>query len=327
MAEKIEELTVPVEDAGQRLDVFLARNVPAFSRSRLKRLIDTGQVTRNDRTARPRDQVQAGDQIEVRIPPPESSKLAAEQVALTFLYEDEDLIVIDKPAGLSVHPGAGQDSGTLVNALLFHCSDLSGIGGELRPGIVHRLDKDTSGCLVVAKNDKAHLALSRQFAQRKVDKWYLALCRGHFTKRRGEIAGAIGRHPVQRQKMAVIRRGRTARTTYEVQQEIGESTLVLCRLFTGRTHQIRVHLHHLGHPVQGDKVYGRTDPEFPRQMLHAWHLGFSHPRHGGRMCFEAPVPADFLKAGVVDSGFSGARQLNSQERTAPHRGACDLSPL
>ncbi len=306
MADRVEELTVLVEEAGQRLDVFLARNVPELSRSRLKRLIDTGHVMRNARTARPRDQVQAGDQIEVRVPPPESSELAAERIALSVLYEDDDLIVIDKPAGLSVHPGAGRQAGTLVNALLFHCPALSGIGGEVRPGIVHRLDKDTTGCLVVAKNDEAHLGLSREFAQREVEKWYLALCRGRFAKRCGEISGAIGRHPIQRQKMAVVTRGRAARTAYEVRQEIGGSTLVLCRLFTGRTHQIRVHLHHLGHPVQGDKVYGRTDPRFSRQMLHAWRLGFLHPRHGGRMRFEAPIPADFLEAGViVESGGSG----------------------
>jgi 23S rRNA pseudouridine1911/1915/1917 synthase len=285
-------------EAGKRLDIFLVGRTSKLSRSRLKDLIESGYVLRNGQPGRPRDIVRAGDLVNLRVPPVAPQTLIAEEIAVPFLYEDDDLVVIDKPANLSVHPGSGRSSGTLVNALLFHCSNLSGIGGELRPGIVHRLDKDTSGCLVVAKNDEAHIQLSRQFATREVEKWYLALCRGLFKVKQGDISGAIARHPIHRKKMAVTSRGRTARTGFQVVAEINGASLVLCRLYTGRTHQIRVHLHHLGHHLLGDSVYGKVDPRYPRQMLHAWRLGFAHPRHGNWMKFEAPLPNDFLKAGV-----------------------------
>ncbi|HEX3817149.1 MAG TPA: RluA family pseudouridine synthase, partial [Chthoniobacterales bacterium] len=214
-----------------------------------------------------------------------------------LLFEDDDLLVVDKPAGLVVHPGAGNQSHTLVNALLHHCATLSGIGGKQRPGIVHRLDKQTSGAMVVAKNDATHQELSRQFADREVTKIYLALAVGVFRKTRGSIDASIGRHPHHRKKMAVnIERGRTARTDYRILESGGGISVVECTLHSGRTHQIRVHLHHLGHPVLGDSLYGRNRQiAAPRQMLHSWKLGFTHPRTGARQLFEAPLPEDFLK--------------------------------
>ena len=214
---------------------------------------------------------------------------------LRLLFEDEDLLVIDKPAGLVVHPGAGNQTHTLVNALLHHCTILSGIGGKQRPGIVHRLDKQTSGAMVVAKNDAAHQELSRQFADREITKIYLALVTGTLRRPHGRIDAAIGRHPIHRKKMAVNpERGRTARTDYRVLDSGGGVSLVECTLHSGRTHQIRVHMHHLGHPVLGDSLYGRNrQVTAPRQMLHAWKLGFTHPRTNERMLFEAPPPDDF----------------------------------
>jgi 23S rRNA pseudouridine1911/1915/1917 synthase len=215
------------------------------------------------------------------------------------LFEDDDLIVLNKPAGLVVHPAAGNWTGTLVNALLHHCHGLSSIGGEQRPGIVHRLDKETSGCLVVAKNDAAHQALAKQFAGREVTKIYLALAAGKFARLSGTIEAPIGRHPVLRKKMTVMLegRGRASKTGYRVLLTLPMGTLVECTLHTGRTHQIRVHLKHLGHPVLGDDVYGKRG-SFARQMLHAWRLGFIHPRTAERLNFESPIPPDFVEAGV-----------------------------
>jgi 23S rRNA pseudouridine1911/1915/1917 synthase len=243
-----------------------------------------------------------GDAITLHEPPATPTETVAEDIALEVLYEDDDLIVINKPAGLVVHPAAGHWSGTLVNALLHHCHGLSGIGGEQRPGIVHRLDKETSGCLVAAKNDAAHQALARQFAGREVTKIYLALAAGKFPRLSGMIEAAIGRHPVQRKKMTVVPdgRGRPAKTGYRVLGEVPGGSLVECTLHTGRTHQIRVHLKHLGHPVLGDEVYGKR-AGFVRQMLHAWRLGFAHPRTGERVNFESPVPPDFVEAGVSNT--------------------------
>ena len=279
-----------------RLDRFLADELPHFSRSRLQVLIREGHVTLNERPARPRETLRTGDMIRLVEPPPEKIATEPENIPLDILFEDDDLLVINKPAGMVVHPGAGNTSRTLVNALLAHCRTLSGIGGKERPGIVHRLDKETSGCLVVAKNDAAHHSLSRQFAERTVEKLYLALVAGTLQKAHGVIDAGIGRHPKHRKRMAVNKeRGRSARTDYRVVKSRDGITLVECVLHSGRTHQIRVHLHHLGYPVLGDKVYGRQrTPEFPRQMLHAWKLGFNHPRDGKRLTFEAPVPADFL---------------------------------
>ena len=286
-------------EAGARLDQFLVSAAPAFSRARIQDLIKAGHVTLNGAFAKASARVRTGDAVILNEPPPVPTKTAAEDIALEVLFEDDDLIVINKSAGLVVHPAAGNWSGTLVNALLHHCRSLSGIGGEQRPGIVHRLDKETSGCLVAAKNDLAHQALVRQFAGREVTKIYLALVAGKFARQSGVVETAIGRHPVQRKKMAVLLegRGRVAKTSYRVLLALSAGTLVECTLHTGRTHQIRVHLKHLGHPVLGDDLYGRR-AGFARQMLHAWRLGFSHPRSGERLNFESPIPPDFVEAGV-----------------------------
>jgi 23S rRNA pseudouridine1911/1915/1917 synthase len=284
-------------DAGGRLDLFLAARVPALSRSRLQDLIRGAHVTLNGQAAKPGARLRAGDAVALVEPPVAPSEVSAEEIALDVLFEDADLLVLNKPPDIVVHPAAGNQSGTLVNALLHHCAGLSSIGGKERPGIVHRLDKETSGCLVVALNDAAHHALARQFAGREVTKIYLALVAGRFAKMSGTIEAPIGRHPVQRKRMAVVERGRAAHTDYRVLGEVGGGTLVECTLHTGRTHQIRVHLKHLGHPLLGDEVYGKR-AGFARQMLHAWKLGFTHPRTGARMDFQAPVPPDFLAAGV-----------------------------
>jgi 23S rRNA pseudouridine1911/1915/1917 synthase len=291
------DFQVEPPNSGDRLDHFLASNVNGLSRSRLQDLIKQGHVKLNGLIVKPGARLRAGDSIILREPPPIPSNAEAEDIALRVLFEDEDLIVIDKPPGLVVHPAAGHQTGTLVNALLHHCQTLSGIGGEQRPGIVHRLDKDTSGCLVAAKSDSAHQALARQFAGREVTKIYLALAAGRFARRSGVIEESIGRHPVQRKKMAIVTRGRAARTDYRVLADIEGGALVECTLHTGRTHQIRVHLKHLGHPVLGDEVYGRRGA-YPRQMLHAWKLGFAHPRTGAPLSFESPLPKDFLDAGA-----------------------------
>jgi 23S rRNA pseudouridine1911/1915/1917 synthase len=292
------ELEVTREHQGMRLDRFLAQALPQFSRARLQDWIRVGAVTWQGKKPRPREAVQAGDVVRLVEPPVEPSVAQAEAIPLRILFEDDDLLVLDKPAGLVVHPGAGNPTHTLVNALLHHCPNLSGIGGRQRPGIVHRLDKQTSGAMVVAKNDATHQELSRQFADREITKIYLTLVTGVFRRKRGSIDASIGRHPVHRKKMAVNpERGRTARTDYRVLQSEGGVSLVECTLHSGRTHQIRVHLHHLGHPVLGDNLYGRNrQMAAPRQMLHSWKLGFTHPRSGQRVLFEAPLPPDFQAA-------------------------------
>ena len=292
------EFIVSENDAKLRLDHFLAKRLPQYSRSRLQQLIRGGFVRFNGASTRPRQIVRAGDKIDLRESPVEQIETRPQPIPLDILFEDDDLIVINKPAGLTVHPGAGQREHTLVNALLSHCTTLSGIGGKERPGIVHRLDKETSGCLVVAKNDFAHRELSGQFADRTVEKIYLALVAGKLRKPAGVMEERIGRHPVHRQRMSVTtKRGRTAKTEYRVVRSNEEASLIECRLHSGRTHQVRVHLHHLGHPVLGDKVYGvRLVKNFPRQMLHAWKLGFRHPQTGEWKQFQASVPDDFKEA-------------------------------
>lgn len=292
------EFVVTENDAKLRLDQFLAKRLPEYSRSRLQQLIRSGFVRLNEQTTRPRQIVRGGDKIDLREPPVEKIDVRPEPIPLEILFDSDDIIVINKPPGLTVHPGAGQREHTLVNALLSHCTTLSGIGGKERPGIVHRLDKETSGCLVVAKNDVAHRELSKQFAARTVEKIYLALVTGKLRKAGGVIEEKIGRHPVHRQRMQVTSgRGRSAKTEYRVIRSGEQATLIECRLHSGRTHQIRVHLHHLGHAVLGDKVYApRVAKNFTRQMLHAWKLGFQHPRTGEWRNFEAPLPDDFKQA-------------------------------
>jgi 23S rRNA pseudouridine1911/1915/1917 synthase len=293
------ELQVARERAGLRLDRFLALELSDFSRSRLQTLIEGGFVRLNAQTPRVRDLVRTGDVVQLEVPAAEKIEAAPEAIPLQILFEDDDLLVIDKPAGMVVHPGAGNAEHTLVNALLSHCTVLSGIGGKERPGIVHRLDKETSGCLVVAKNDVTHRDLSRQFAARTVKKIYLALVAGRLRNPTGRIDAPIGRHPVHRQRMSIAKssRGRSALTEYRVIRSGVEMSLVECELHSGRTHQIRVHLHHLGHPIMGDKVYApKLANGFPRQMLHAWRLGFAHPQTREWMPFEAPLPPDFVAA-------------------------------
>jgi 23S rRNA pseudouridine1911/1915/1917 synthase len=290
------QLEVTRERAGLRLDRFLALELTDFSRSRLQTLIQDGFVRLNNEKPRTRELVRTGDVVQLEVPPIEKIEAVGEAIPFPILFEDEDLLVIDKPAGMVVHPGAGNPEHTLVNALLSHCTMLSGIGGKERPGIVHRLDKETSGCLVVAKNDITHRDLSKQFAARTVRKIYLALVAGRLKKEQGTIDAPIGRHPIHRQRMSVARnsRGRSAMTEYRVLRATREMSLVECALHSGRTHQIRVHLHHLGNPILGDKLYApKLAKAFPRQMLHAWRLGFSHPRTLEWCDFEAPPPDDF----------------------------------
>lgn len=325
-AEKFFEATPSKEHSGARLDQFLATQIPDLSRSRLKLLLLGGQVRVNGRNVGdPAYRVKPGEVVMVRVPPPEPAKPKPQKMALDVVHEDDDIIVINKPAGLVVHPGAGNKSGTLVNALIAHCGDsLSGIGGEIRPGIVHRLDKDTSGLLVIAKNDKAHNALSKQFADHGRDgslkRAYLALVWGVPEPRRSTINAPIARDPKAREKMAVLPGGKPAITHYEILERYAGKdglpivTLVECRLETGRTHQIRVHMTRIGHPLLGDEVYGagfRTKAsqltakaqkifeKLGRQALHAYQLGFVHPATGKKVLFERRLPPDLQK--LVDS--------------------------
>jgi len=289
------------------LDVFLARTTDGFSRSRIKALIESGHILLNGKTCRPSEQVRSGDSIVISEPEPEPIELEAQDIPLKILFEDQHLLVVDKPAGMVVHPGAGIREGTLVNALLHHIENLSGIGGKFRPGLVHRLDKETSGCLAVAKDDRTHLRLSSQFAGHSIRKFYLAMCAGRFRERHGEIMKPIGRHRVHRQKMAVIDSGRPAKTAYWVLQEGPFWSFVMCQIFTGRTHQIRVHLHSIGHAILGDKVYGKSAAGYSRHMLHAWRLGFFHPITENWLEFEAELPDDFRKKGVDANAIVRAR--------------------
>lgn len=304
---------VDENDSGQRLDLIVSARIPGCTRSCAANLIRQGRIHIQGQDSKPGYRVHAGDQIAVHIPPPERSALEPEPIDIEIIHEDEDLVVLNKQAGLVVHPAPGHKSGTLVNALLYHCEGLTGIGGELRPGIVHRLDKDTSGVLVVAKNQSTHLELSRQFKSRQVDKVYLALVHGRVEPDSGDIRLAVGRHPKARQKMSTKSpRGRSAQTAWQVKVYYPGVTLLALRLKTGRTHQIRVHCAEIGHPILGDSVYGgrkkrpKVSPKsdlvqaiqgVSRQMLHAWRLGFLHPRRQEFMQFEARLPGDM--AGLI----------------------------
>lgn len=290
-------------DADNRLDRALAA-AAGITRSRARRWIDEGLVELNDRPARPSQRVAEGDVLHARPPAPVPSVAAPEAIPLDVLYEDRDVIVVDKPAGLVVHPGPSHPRGTLVNALLHHCGDLAGIGGVVRPGIVHRLDRGTSGVLIAAKHDEAHLALAEQFRDHSVERVYLALARGTPGEDSGRIELPIGRHHRDRKKMSVsTRAARSACTAWTVRRRFPASgvTLLEVRPETGRTHQIRVHLAATGLPIVGDTVYGRSRGQafaITRPALHAAVLGFEHPRSGERLRFEAPLPPDF--AGLVE---------------------------
>jgi len=281
--------------AGERLDLFLVRHMPDFSRSYAQRLIETGQVTVDGTVRKANYKLRSGEEIVCTVLPAAPVEIRAEEIPLNILYEDADLIVINKVRGMVVHPAAGITTGTLVNALLRHCRDLSGINGALRPGIVHRLDKDTSGVMVAAKNDMAHHFLARQIRDKEARREYRAIVYGNIVPRAGVITGDIGRHPTDRKKMAIVREnGKPATTHFEVLERFGDYTYVSCRLETGRTHQIRVHLTSIGHPLVGDAKYTAKKNPFAiaGQALHSLTLSFTHPRTGAAMTFTAPIPAD-----------------------------------
>jgi len=298
------------EDQGSRLDVFLGSRSIGLSRSRVQSLIKQGHVRVNDSPSKASYKLKRGDRVALAVPPAEELTLVPEEVAFDVIYEDESLIVVSKPAGVVVHPAPGHFHRTLVHGLLKHCKDLSGIGGTLRPGIVHRLDKNTSGLMIAAKCDLAHAALSGQFKAGQVKKEYLALVHGHPSGEKGEIALPIGRHSVRRKEMAVVTEGgRHALSQWRKQMEFRCGfSLLSVTIKTGRTHQIRVHLSHIGHPIAGDPVYGWRHgrrkghamghllPEFDRQMLHAALLGFTHPVTRSYMEFESPMPDDMQQA-------------------------------
>ena len=285
------------EQPCERLDVFLSARL-GVTRSAAKKLLDGGHITVGGKAVKASRPVNAGEEVVAEIPDPETLDLTPQDIPVDIVYEDEDIAVVNKPQGLTVHAGSGNLSGTLVNALLYRLNSLSSINGVVRPGIVHRIDKDTSGLLVVAKNDAAHLSLSAQIAEKTCRREYLALCEGIFKEDTGRIETYIGRSPSDRVKMAVVpkEKGKYALTEYEVQARYAEGfTFARFRLYTGRTHQIRVHCRHIGHPVVGDPVYGSKKQKFhlAGQLLHACRLELTHPRTGERMSFEAPLPAYF----------------------------------
>ncbi len=295
-----EDYQIVVVGNHDRLDAFLANYLLKLSRSRIQGLIREGAILVDSIVVKPREKLKAGSVVSVHIPEKVPARATPEKISLSILYEDTEIAVIDKPHGMVVHPAPGNPNGTLVNALLHHCKgQLSGIGGVVRPGIVHRLDKDTSGCIVIAKSDRAHQDLVRQFAERKsMEKLYLSVTNGIPKFERENVFTHIGRHPVNRQKMAVVNPpgGKTAITDIETiqRQTPTQTALVLCQLHTGRTHQIRVHLHHLGLPILGDPIYGKKH-HLPtrRLMLHAWKLSFLHPITGGKVTFHAAPPSEF----------------------------------
>jgi 23S rRNA pseudouridine1911/1915/1917 synthase len=295
-------------DAGTRLDVFIGERLPRCSRSFAAQLISEDCVRVNGQPKKPGYRLKAGDAVRAHMPPPRPAGFLPESIPLDILFEDEHIVVVNKQPGLVVHPAPGHYSGTLVNGLLHHCPDLGGIGAELRPGIVHRLDKDTSGTLVVAKNAQALERLAAQFKSRSVRKDYLALVHGGFSEDSGTIRFPIGRHPIDRKRMSTTsRKPREAETRWRLRREFPGVSLLEVGLKTGRTHQIRVHFAAIGHPIIGDPVYGRKKPALSppgaadvddllaaarRQMLHAWRLGFTHPHGGQALRFESPLPAD-----------------------------------
>ena len=307
-----------VDAAGERVDIFLARTLPGLSRAMIQKLIARELVRLDGRPTKPGTRPRAGQVLEVEVPPPEPCGLEPEPMDLEVVFEDTHLIVINKPPGLVVHPAPGHARSTLVHGLLHHIPDLKGVGGTERPGIIHRLDKDTSGLIVAAKDDAAHQALCRAFKSRTVHKTYLALLLGDPSWEEREVTEPLARHPVHRKKMAVSPKGREARSLFRVQERLS-GPLVLARVVikTGRTHQIRVHAAHLGHPVLGDPVYGSRSREkslsagvrerikgVRRQMLHAWRLEFDHPLNGERLKFQAGLPQDMadLIAAVKGEG-------------------------
>lgn len=293
----LETVTAEAEDAGTRADVFLAAKL-GVSRSNMQKLLEDGRVKRGEKIIKANYKVRAGEMFVVDIPEPEPIEAVPENIPLDIIYEDDDVVVLNKARGMVVHPAPGNYTGTLVNALLYHCSNLSGINSAIRPGIVHRLDKDTSGIMIVAKNDAAHISLSQQIQSKTAVRIYLAVVRGNIKTDSGTIETQIARDKTDRKKMAVVKEGgRDAITDYEVLERFGKYTLVRCKLRTGRTHQIRVHMEYLGYPLVGDPKYSPMKTPFgiKGQALHSHTLEFTHPRTGERMKFEAPLPEDMHK--------------------------------
>ena len=287
-------------NSGERLDVFLTEQNQDFSRSHVQERIADVKVMVNGQQRTANFKLTAGDEITLEIPEAVEAEILPEDIPLDILYEDKDIIVINKARGMVVHPAAGVFSGTLVNALMHHCTDLSGINGELRPGIVHRLDKDTSGVMVAAKSDKAHLSLAQQIKDKTAHRIYQAIVYGNIKEEAGIIKGDIGRHPVDRKKMAIVQDGKSAVTHFKVLERFGEYTLVECALETGRTHQIRVHMTHIGHPLVGDPKYGtngkrKDNFSIQGQALHSMSLELDHPVTGERMTFNTELPEDMQK--------------------------------
>ena len=295
----LQRLTVSPEDAGVRIDKYLAEQLPDITRSYLQKLLKDGSVQMNGQPVKASTKTAAGALIALTIPEPEEPEILPEDIPLDILYEDSDVILINKPKNMVVHPAAGHYTGTLVNALMYHCrGDLSGINGVLRPGIVHRIDKDTTGVLIVCKNDRAHNALAEQLKEHSITRKYRAIVCGNLKEDEGTVDAPLGRHPQDRKKMAIVRSGgKRAVTHYRVLERFGNYTYIECRLETGRTHQIRVHMASLGHPLLGDEIYGRAKSPFKLegQTLHAMVLGFIHPTTGEYMEFEAPLPEYFEK--------------------------------
>ncbi len=288
--------SVEAEWAGKRLDVFLSEKAE-LTRSRTEKLIRDGMAALDGKkTVKPGAPLKEGQLVELDIPEVKQVELTPQDLPIRVVYQDDDLAVVFKPSGMVVHPAAGNPDGTMVNALMMKLDGLSGIGGEMRPGIVHRIDKDTSGLLLVAKNDRSHLFLSEQIKEHTVQRAYLSILIGRLKENEGDVHGPIGRHPTDRKKMAIVPDGREAHTHYKVLEELRGATLIEARLTTGRTHQIRVHMASLGHPVLGDPVYGPKKSPYPvegGQLLHAFRLGFVHPTTGEQMLFEAPPEERF----------------------------------
>lgn len=288
---------VEKEDEGARIDKYLSDNIEDRSRAFIQNLIDENNITVNDKNIKSNYKVKDKDKIKVIIPVPKELTISGEDIPLDIVFEDKDVVVVNKPQGMVVHPASGVYSGTLVNALLNHCEDLSGINGVVRPGIVHRIDKDTSGVLVIAKNDFAHNKLAEQFKEHSMKREYYALVEGRVKNEEGTIDAPLGRHPQDRIKMAIVKDGKRAVTHYKVIETYKNTTLIKCRLETGRTHQIRVHMAHIGHPLVGDPVYGYKKQKYKLegQLLHAKVLGFIHPSTNEYMEFESELPSYFTK--------------------------------
>lgn len=295
--DQIIELYPLDEDTDTRIDAYL-RSHTEFSRSRLSAMILEGAISVNGIVVeKPSFKVESGQTVSLRVPEVRPVAIVPQDIPLDILYQDPDIVVVNKPCGMVVHPAAGNEDHTLVNALLYHVHDLSGIGGEMRPGIVHRLDKDTSGLILIAKNDRAHTALSEQFKERSMEKHYHAVAFGNFPDDHGLIDAPIARHPIDRKKMAVVPNGKPSQTEWKVISRVKSATYLDVHLLTGRTHQIRVHMNSIGHPLLGDRIYApnlKTSVHVPRLMLHAYTLSFTHPTHGERMTLTAPLPEKFL---------------------------------